>query len=169
MNPSVDSTEEELFVDPTDDQPLVPKRSLDDSEMDITPMIDITFLLLIFFLVAGRLEQTAPVELPPARHGTAVTTKSSVVVTIAEGPDRQAVVYLGDGKVPERLLEGSDLAGQETAIERYVNEELQNGSEPKTNIVIKAERNVRHRDVARISAAAARGGGDLYVAVTELP
>ena len=40
--------------DQTDDRPesLKPRRQLEDTEMDITPMIDITFLLLIFFIVA---------------------------------------------------------------------------------------------------------------------
>ena len=42
----------EHVVDAADDQPVIRRRQLDDSEMDITPMIDITFLLLIFFLVA---------------------------------------------------------------------------------------------------------------------
>ena len=68
-----------------------PRRNRDDDcEMDITPMIDITFLLLIFFLVAARLDEDTPVELPPARHGTAVAVKSSVIITLAEGDGENA-------------------------------------------------------------------------------
>ncbi|MCA9170833.1 MAG: biopolymer transporter ExbD, partial [Planctomycetales bacterium] len=75
----------EHIVEPIDEQPLIKRRSLDDNEMDITPMIDITFLLLIFFLVAGKLDQDAPVELPPARHGTAVSVKSAAIITVGKG------------------------------------------------------------------------------------
>ncbi len=32
-------------------------------------MIDIVFLLLIFFLVASKMDESAAVRLPPARHG----------------------------------------------------------------------------------------------------
>ena len=42
-----------------DDRPeaLKSRQQLEDTEVDITPMIDITFLLLIFFLVASRMSQ----------------------------------------------------------------------------------------------------------------
>ena len=38
------------------------KRRFDDAEMDITPMIDITFLLLIFFLVASKMDEGATLD-----------------------------------------------------------------------------------------------------------
>ncbi len=57
FDPVADDVQEQ-YVDVIDDRPLVARRPLDDSEMDITPMIDITFLLLIFFLVAARLDET---------------------------------------------------------------------------------------------------------------
>jgi biopolymer transport protein ExbD len=156
----------EQYVDAIDDRPLVTRRPMDDSEMDITPMIDITFLLLIFFLVAARLDQDAPVELPPARHGTAVSVKSSVIITMAQGSGESADVYTGDGKAAERLLDAGELEAQSAAITQYVEEELANGKE---NVLIKAEKGVRHRDVARVSRAVGQAGKDLYVAVLEVP
>ena len=57
----------------------------------------------------------------------------------------------------------------EDLIAKYVTEQT-SGAEPKDNILIKAERGVRHRDVSRISRAAASGAaneGQLYVAVLE--
>ena len=50
--------------------------------MDITPMIDITFLLLIFFLVCSTMSQATSVKLPPARHGKGVDEKTAVIITI---------------------------------------------------------------------------------------
>lgn len=169
MNASHEGDEPELFVDPSEDQPLVPRRPLDDNEMDITPMIDITFLLLIFFLVAGRMDDRNPVQLPTARHGTSVASKTSVVLTMAAGDGRQAQVYLGDGKSPEKLLDSTDLVAQENAIQDYVEKQLQDPVQPKSTVVIKAEKTVKHREVARVTAAAARAGSDLYVAVLEEP
>ena len=58
------------------------RRRGDDTEMDITPMIDITFLLLIYFLVAAKIEEQSSVELPPARHGEDVSAKNSIILTV---------------------------------------------------------------------------------------
>ena len=133
--------------------------------MDITPMIDITFLLLIFFLVASKLDEKTPVELPPARHGTAVSVKSSVILTLEQGNEESANVYTGDGKAADRMLNASDLEAQAIAIIDYVEQELELGKE---NVIIKAEKGVRHRDVARVSRAVGKAGKDLYVAVLEV-
>ena len=165
MTSAADESHEQ-YVDAIDDRPFIRRRPIEDDEMDITPMIDITFLLLIFFLVAGRLDQDAPVELPPARHGSAVSIKSSVIVTIAKGSGETAEVYTGDGKSADRLLDNGDLEAQSAAITQYVEEALAEGN--KDNVLIKAEKGVRHRDVARVSEAVAEAGRDLYVAVLEV-
>jgi biopolymer transport protein ExbD len=162
-----DRWETEQFVDVVDDQPLIKRRALEDNEMDITPMIDITFLLLIFFLVAGKLDQQTPVELPPARHGTAVSVKGSVTITLTQGDAEQANVYLGDGANPASLVDGRDPLAQEAAIVRYLEEQLASG-EAKEHVVIKAEGAVKHRDVARVSAAVGKVSRELYVAVMEV-
>lgn len=56
-------------------------------EMNLTPLIDVVFLLNIFFLVAAyyiRHEQVDPVELPSAIQGVEdVESTARVVVTIA--------------------------------------------------------------------------------------
>lgn len=169
MHSSQDIEETELFVDPSEEQTLIPRSSLEDSEMDITPMIDITFLLLIFFLVAGIKDDQNIVQLPVARHGTSVSAKTSVVLTVGLGEGQQAQVYLGDGKSSETLVDGSDMVAQENAIESYVEQQLQDPQNPKTSVIIKAEKSIKHRDVARVTAAAARAGSDLFVAVLEEP
>ncbi|MBM99152.1 MAG: hypothetical protein CMJ77_08500 [Planctomycetaceae bacterium] len=158
--------QKEHVVDVADDQPVIRRRQLDDSEMDITPMIDITFLLLIFFLVAARLDEDTPVELPPARHGTAVAIKSSVILTVAAGDGDVAEIYEGDGKAADRLISSSDLEAQQAAIVAYIEEEVAGGKE---SVLIKAEKGVKHRDVARVSTAVGKAGnGALYVAVLEV-
>ena len=58
------------FPDEAATESFVRPRRREDAEMDITPMIDIVFLLLIFFLVASKMDEAAAVRLAarPARR-----------------------------------------------------------------------------------------------------
>ena len=76
----------------------------DDAEMDITPMIDITFLMVIFFLVASTPDQQTAVQLPEANHGVSVSQLHSTLFTVGEGGLDYAPVYAADGKIPEFQL-----------------------------------------------------------------
>jgi biopolymer transport protein ExbD len=148
-------------------QPLVRPRKAEEAEMDITPMIDCTFLLLIFFLVASRMDAPLAIDLPPAKHGTAVVMKDSIILTVAKGPSDQAQIYKGDGVDAKNLIEGGNPVEQEDALIRYV-EQQANTSPPKRNVLIKGEKGVLHRDIARVAKAAGKAEVEqLYVAVLE--
>ena len=138
-----------------------------DGDMDITPMIDITFLLLIFFLVATRMDTESAIELPEARNGTAVASKNAVTFTVTRGEGDRAFIYKGDGAVSENLLASTDLAKQEQDIAAYVEAGV-NAPIPKQHVIIKAEREVKHREVARVARAVGQVPDvPLYVAVYE--
>lgn len=158
----------EHIVDIEDDEPLLPPREFDDSEMDITPMIDITFLLLIFFIVAARMDKDTPVELPKAKHGTNVVVKSSAIITLAAGPENKAEVYKGDGKSADKKIATTDPEDEEQEIINYLMDEFTAG---KSEVLIKAEKNVKHGDVSRVSKAVGKaqkeGANVLYVGVIE--
>jgi biopolymer transport protein ExbD len=149
-------------------QPIIRSKTYDDSEMDITPMIDITFLLLIFFLVASKMDSAADVSLPPARYGMPVVEKSSVIITLGAGEEGAAVVYKGNGVNAAQLISSTDLEAQEDEISAYVEAELAEGT--KQNLLIKAEKGIKHREVSRIAKAGSRVEGvqQLYVAVLEV-
>jgi biopolymer transport protein ExbD len=141
--------------------PVLPRRPVaDTAEMDITPMIDITFLLLIFFLVCSTAAMQAEVELPPARHGTAVNDRNSVVLRVEDqGKSAPAKVS---------LVDGSDVTvlPSEEQITLAVEEELQGG---KSTVLVKAEKGVRHGEMWRVYTAAGRAdAGNLHVAVLEV-
>jgi biopolymer transport protein ExbD len=139
-----------------------------DGDMDITPMIDITFLLLIFFLVATRMDPQANVELPKARNGAAVSARNAVVFTVTRGDGEQALVYKGDSTDPSNRLSITDLAEQEKDITAYVEAGL-NAALPKQHVLIKAEPEVKHREVARVAKAVGQVPDvPLYVAVYEV-
>ena len=138
------------------------RRVLDSGELDITPMIDITFLLLIFFLVASTPDMQAAVELPPARHGMGVSENTSAVITIDEGSDPQsAMIYLADGTKDAPLA--GDPQQQADMIEAYIREQ------DKPNVLVKAGKSVIHEEVSRVSAAVGRVEGiKLHWAVFEM-
>jgi biopolymer transport protein ExbD len=165
--PEYEDLEEDLDERP---EPLVPKQSLEDTEMDITPMIDITFLLLIFFIVSSKMDPSANVPLPPAQTGTAIAVNNSIIITMGPGAtdDAPAQAYRGDGIVPENTFTSGDIAAQEEEITAYVEDML--AENPEMNIVlIKASRGIKHRDVARVQTAVSKPAGieQIYIAVME--
>ena len=156
---------EQLPVGP-EEGPAIARRPVEQSaDLDITPMIDITFLLLIFFLVASTSNRQTSVELPPARHGKGVSARTSVILTVAErGGPGPALIYLADGAAGPPLPD--DPALQEELIVRAVR---QGYNEGKPTVLVKAARGVRHREVSRVAAAAGQVEGiQLHLAVFEI-
>lgn len=168
MEPNADQQAQQL--DGMDDLLVVRPRRMgrQSIDIDITPMIDIVFLLLIFFLVTSKLAQQAGVELPEARYGDAVAVKQSVVITIDRGVGDEALVYKGDGVHSRNLVRAAEPAAQQDELVRYISAGLQD-SPRKRHVLIKAAAGVKHRHVARVSQAAGRAlqNGRLYVAVLE--
>lgn len=139
----------------------------DEAEMDITPMIDCTFLLLIFFLVTSHLSAQVPLKLPFARHGKVVAEEDCIVLTVLSDEGGGARVYRGTSRAFEDQIQGAGEAELEQAIVQYV-EAQASGLKPKRQVLIKAQRGLKQRDVARVERAASRAAsGTLYVAVAE--
>ncbi len=139
-------------------------RAAEDFEMDITPMIDITFLLLIFFLVCSTADQDTTIELAKARHGKGVSERNSVIITISDEGIDSAPVYLADGMIGEPLP--NDPEQQQDMIAEAV--EKGRREQNKDNVIIKADRNVAHREVARVIKAVSHvPGAKIFLAVLE--
>jgi biopolymer transport protein ExbD len=134
------------------------KQAIAEAEMDITPMIDCTFLLLIFFLVTSKMDNSGAVELPPAKHGGAVVVKDSVVLTVAKAADGgMAKVYKGDGVIAENLIQAATPAEQEERITEWVSAEFAKAGEGgKTSVLVKGSVGVTHGDMDRVYQAAAK-------------
>jgi len=112
-------------------------------------MIDVVFLLLIFFIVCSTIGKTSSVQLPKAKIGVAVSPHTATVFTLA-GFEADAVVYLGDGTSGKPLAADRDVQREE--IIRAVEHDLRQG---RTNVMIKADRKLYHGEVYRIESAAA--------------
>ncbi len=164
------ATSEPAWSDPLPEEeegPVLPRRPVSDTaEMDITPMIDIVFLLLIFFLVCSTTSAQSAVDLPPARHGTGVGERTSTVITIVnrEGPGPPRV-YLADGPKGDPLPEDENL--QRTKIIDAVQKGYD--EDGKSTVLVKAEKGVKLGDTWRVYSAVGQVEGiQLHVGVEEV-
>jgi len=126
------------------DQPFQPrKHRQEDTELDITPMIDITFLLLSFFVVASKMDPSAAVAVPEARFGLTVSEKNCVVVIVMKGdtPDT-AKIFKGRSTDEKDLFPDADPTEMEDAIGQYVDSELSRRPNVE-GILVKAAGDVR--------------------------
>ncbi|MEM8681209.1 MAG: biopolymer transporter ExbD [Planctomycetota bacterium] len=144
----------------------MPRRPKMDVDMDITPMIDVTFLLLIFFLVASRVAQDTEVTLPAAKNGTAVTSKNAIILTVT-APDPETVeIYQGSEVDAEQKLAATSALAQNLEIRDFVQAEFE--GQGKENVLIRADRSVKHREISRIMKAIGQVEGvSVYLAVYE--
>jgi biopolymer transport protein ExbD len=144
---------------PFADDVLIPSKPLvDDARFDVTAMVDLVFMMNIFFLVTWVDMALAEIDLPTARHCAAADKEDSVILTIMKGPQ----VFLGDAS-PANLLSPGEVDQRVTS---HVEKEVRDG---KTIVLVKAEKDVPLRDVAHVSgvATAVSGVKKLMLAVLE--
>jgi biopolymer transport protein ExbD len=143
-----------------EDSVSLPRRhTMLEGDLDITPMIDIVFLLLIFFIVASRVQQSSTATLPPARYGAGVSTKTAAILTVIPGPGENAYVFTGDTVADTARVKATDLTDQEREIADYIEQQFAGDPPevaPKEHVLIKAARDVRSREVSRVARAAAK-------------
>ncbi len=159
--------DEELPFDPLEDSDSEPVKLRErpplDDEMDITPMIDMVFLLLIFFILTSKMtgEKTYPV--PPAKNGSAVVIKNCVSLLVSRGTGSTPLVARGDGTT---FSEDPELQAAEIA--EYIQLELETGG--KTEVLIRAEGNVTSGQMKKVKQAIAEvleEGKMINIAVSE--
>ncbi len=82
-----------------DDEPIaMGGKPKSDDEIDMTPMIDVTFLLLIFFVVTSDMNPEKAATLPEARNGGTVSINDACVVQILAGQNDVPDVVVGDDR-----------------------------------------------------------------------
>jgi biopolymer transport protein ExbD len=142
---------------------FIPRRSLaSDSDFDITAMIDLVFMMNIFFLVTSLTKSMTEVDLPQATYCRPANETDCVVITIRTGNDPEnPAVFLG-GEGAENAITDPQQQGEliQAAVEDGVREK-------KDKILIKAEKNIQVRHVVRISSLASAEGMQPMFAVME--
>lgn len=141
----------EAQADTGDDEPtFVPRKMPLEGEIDFTPMIDCTFLLLIFFIVCGNNTAKSQVKLPIARYGGQVGTEKAIMLTLAKRDEEgNCLVYLAGDKTVEPLP--TDPLQEEELVRQHSEQGIAKGF---NDVVIKAERGLMNKEVQRIARAA---------------
>jgi len=118
------------------------KETLD---VNITPLIDVVFLLLIFFMVSTTFERESEIEimLPQASANAPVTDEFVMQVTV----DAEGTYYVNSQRVINTKLATLMKAMQEVA-----------GDQKDPPIILSADAKTPHQSVIRVMDAAARLG-----------
>lgn len=136
------------------------RRKPVEGDLDITPMIDVTFLLLIFFMVSSTMRGKPDLDVPVAEHAIGVDSLGAAVITIfsARSVADSPRIVLGD-------VQGSE--GDLSDVRRYVEEKSREGIR---KFIVKAEGDVPHGVVEDVSRAIkAVDGTELYMGVGDRP
>lgn len=152
-----------LLSDDEDGGPIVSRGSLEHhSEFDITAMIDLVFMMNIYFLVTTITAALADINLPAATHCSPADLEDSVVITILASGERPGGILIGDDTEAEPI---GDAETQQREVQRAVEE----GVRAQLNsVIVRAEKDVPLREVMRVArVAAAIEGVTLKVSVME--
>ena len=142
---------------------LFPRRSGHaDAEFDITAMIDLVFMMNIYFLVTFILASAGQGDFPSANNVKGIDMENAIAITIMPGTDaKSVVVYLGEGETGTPIRDANEQAVQVTdAVERA-------SSQGKTAVVLKADRTITLREINRVALATVHDGMTLHYAVIE--
>ena len=116
-----------------------------DTEINITPLIDVVFLLLIFFMVSTTFEREAEIRitLPEASEEQPEVRPEFILVRI----DAREQVYVGD-----KPLADSRVSTLRAALEEQAREPAE------LPVVIRADARVSHQAVVKVMDAARQAG-----------
>ena len=113
------------------------RKKPDDADLDITPMIDVTFLLLIFFMVTSTMQATPDKDIPPAGSGTNANTAGFIELTILAPQSATS-----EGEI---LLDGNP-----ATLDMIKAELIQLSNRGEVKVMIYAERDVKSGFVGEV-------------------
>ncbi|MBT8130115.1 MAG: biopolymer transporter ExbD [Gammaproteobacteria bacterium] len=124
---------------------LRPERNDERVDVNLTPLIDVVFLLLIFFMVSTTFDRHAKlkVELPEASAKQVQQQQQSIVLSI----DAKGNYFINDRQLVNTRLETLKIALQKTLAD-----------EKDVPLVLRADAKTPHQAVVRAMDAASQVG-----------
>jgi len=109
------------------------RRQSEPVSLNLTPLIDVVFLLLIFFMVSTTFDQNSELDLqlPEARHGRQAETPASLRLEVPE-----------TGSI---LMNGEPVEKLSVALADYLKQQ-----KPQTRVVVIADERARHGRVTQV-------------------
>ncbi len=126
----------------------IPLEQEGDAQFEMAPMIDMVFLLLVFFMCASHMSvvQSIPMEIPTA-------TKA---VVPKERPDRFIINITPDGNI----YSGNELVTIEQ-LKDIAKSEIQ--MTPNMKVYIRADQKTHHKHVRKVMNSLAENGFDNFI------
>lgn len=117
----------------------------DEVDLDITPLIDVVFLLLIFFMVSTTFEHNSEINITLPSSSKEISEAKPNAVNV--GLDAEGNVYINDKALVNAQMETIKIA---------LSDALVGLDEPP--IIISADANATHQSVVRVMDAARQLG-----------
>ena len=116
-------------------------REQEESEVNLTPMLDVVFIMLIFFIVTASFVKESGLDVTKPEAATAVVQeKASILIAI----DAKDQVWINRRQV--------DVRSVRSIVERL------HAENPKGTVVIQADRESRNDMLVRVMDASRRAG-----------
>jgi biopolymer transport protein ExbD len=133
------------------------RRGRHEASVELTPLIDVVFLLLIFFMVSTTFirETQLKINLPEASGELQEVESGTIEITV----DR-----IGDYAVNDRILVNSE---KRTLIRAL--QEVRDPSDPNPRVIITADANAAYQSVVRAMDAAGNVGLTRVSLTTQQP
>lgn len=127
------------------------RKTLENTaEFDITSMVDLVFMMTIYFLMTSVGAVLAQADLAAARHVTAADEERAVVLSLViQGDLHSPVLFIGKDKEGEAITDPDVQAERVTASV----EAGPVGDDGSITVIVKADKKVRYGDVMRIGRA----------------
>jgi len=123
-------------------------REEEEAMIDMTPMLDIVFIMLIFFIVTTSFVKEAGIEVNKPKAANQTKQKSANIFV--------AVKDTGDIWLDKRRVD-IELVG--STIEKLLAEQ------PTDVIIIQADKNAKHGDVVEVMDAIKEAGSSLRISI----
>jgi biopolymer transport protein ExbD len=150
-----------------------PKKRRIPIAIDMTPMVDIAFLLLIFFMTTTVFKKPEEVEVQTPSSHSSFTLPETGVITITVPKSNQILMTLGDASL-DLNYKLADLQGRKLVPNRYKPEDLppiinKMQLDRRVNrVVIKADKNAEYGVVESIMTTLQKNDLNILNLVTEL-